>query len=62
MKVFAITIVVMMFSTHEYGQSVNGENHLADFNSKGVGLTKTLLKFADRQHLPIAIEYVDSDS
>ena len=61
-RVFAITIVVMMFSTHAYGQSVHGEDHLADFNSKGVGLTETLLKFADQQHLPIAIEYVDSDS
>jgi hypothetical protein len=62
MKVFAIIIVVMMFSTHAYGQTVHGEDQLADFNSKGVGLTETLLKFADRQHLPIAIEYVDSDS
>src|SRR6202795_1918512 len=62
MKVFAIIIVVMMFSTHAYGQSVHSEDQIADFNSKGVGLTETLLNFADQQHLPIAIEYVDSDS
>lgn len=61
MKVFAIIIVVMMFSTHAYGQSVH-EDQLVDFNSKSVGLTETLLRFADQQHLPIAIEYVDSDS
>jgi hypothetical protein len=62
MKIFAIIIVVMMFSTHAYGQSVHGEDQIADFNSKGVGLTETLLKFADQQHLPVAVEYVDSDS
>jgi len=31
MKVFAIIIVVMMFSTHAYGQSVHGEDQLVDF-------------------------------
>jgi hypothetical protein len=62
MKIFAIIIVVMMFSTHAYGQSVHSEDQIADFNSKGVGLTETLLKFADQQHLPVAVEYVDSDS
>jgi hypothetical protein len=49
-----------LFSTHAYGQSVHGEDQFADFNSKGVGLTETLIRFADQQHLPIAIEYVDS--
>jgi hypothetical protein len=34
----------------------------SDFNSKGVGLAETILKFSHQQHLRIAIEYVDRAS
>jgi hypothetical protein len=62
MKTLAITCIVLLFSPHIYGQSTHSEDRIHNFESKGVGLTETLLKFADQQHLPIAIEYVDSDS
>ena len=45
-----------------YGQDTSIERPASDFNSKGVGLTETLLKFAHQQHLRIAIEYVDRAS
>jgi len=61
-KAFAITCLVLLFSPHIYGQSPHSEDRAHDFESKGVGLTETLLKFSDQQHLPIVIEYVDSDS
>jgi hypothetical protein len=61
-KALAITCIVLLFSPHIYGQSPHPEDRAHDFESKGVGLTETLLKFSDQQHLPIAIEYVDSDS
>jgi hypothetical protein len=62
MKALAITCVVLLFSPHVYGQSTHPKDRAHDFESKGVGLTETLLRFSDQQHLPIAIEYVDSDS
>ena len=45
-----------------YGQDTRLERPASDFNSKGVGLTETLLKFSHQQHLRIAIEYVDRAS
>lgn len=62
MKVLQITLIVLLFSLHAYGQSPHPEDRAHDFESKGVGLTETLLKFSVQQHLPIAIEYIDSDS
>jgi hypothetical protein len=38
------------------------DRRASDFESKGVGLTKTLLEFSDREHVPMAIEYVDRGS
>ena len=45
-----------------YGQDTPLERPASDFNSKGVGLTETLLKFSHQQHLRIGIEYVDRAS
>jgi hypothetical protein len=45
-----------------YGQDSPLERPAFDFNSKGVGLTETLLKFSHQQHLQIAIEYIDRAS
>jgi hypothetical protein len=52
----------LLFSPFVYGQGDSLDRRASDFNSKGVGLTETLLKFAHEQHLPIAIEYVDRAS
>jgi len=38
------------------------DRRASDFESKGVGLTETLLEFSDREHVPMAIEYVDRGS
>jgi hypothetical protein len=38
------------------------ERSVSDFNSKGIGVTETLLKFSHQQRLRIAIEYVDRAS
>jgi hypothetical protein len=43
-------------------QDISADNRVSSFDSKGAALTETLLKFADQQHLRIAIEYVDQDS
>lgn len=45
-----------------YGQDSPLQRPAFDFNSKGVGLTETLLKFSHQQHLRIAIEYVNQAS
>jgi hypothetical protein len=45
-----------------YGQDNPLERFASDFESKGAGLTETLLKFSHQQHLRIAIEYVDRAS
>jgi hypothetical protein len=45
-----------------YGQDTPLERPSSDFNSKGVGLTETVLKFSHQQHLRIAIEYVERAS
>jgi hypothetical protein len=62
MKLLAIIFIVLLFSPHIYGQSTRTRDRASDFQSKGVGLTETLLRFADQRHLPIAIEYVGRDS
>lgn len=45
-----------------YGQDAPLERPASDFNSKGVGLTETLLRFSHQQHLRVGIEYVDRAS
>ena len=52
----------LLFSPCVYGQDNPLERRVSDFDSKGVGLTETLLKFSHQEHLPIAIEYVDRAS
>jgi hypothetical protein len=58
----AIACGFLLFSPCAYGQGDSLERRASDFNSKGVGLTETLLKFSHEEHLPIAIEYVDRAS
>jgi hypothetical protein len=58
----AIACGFLLFSPCVYGQSVPLERRASSFDSKGVGLTETLLKFSHEEHLPIAIEYVDRAS
>jgi hypothetical protein len=58
----AIACGFLLLSPSVYGQSNLLERRASDFNSKGVGLTETLLKFSHQEHLPIAIEYVDRAS
>jgi hypothetical protein len=43
-------------------QNISADNRVSSFDSNSAALTETLLKFADQQHLRIAIEYVDQDS
>ena len=43
-------------------QNISADNRVSSFESKGAALTETLLKFAEQQHLRIAIEYLDQDS
>jgi hypothetical protein len=58
----AIVWVFLLVSPCVYAQSGSLERPAADFTSKGLGLTETLLKFAHEEHLPVAIEYVDRAS
>src|SRR5438477_11939528 len=58
----AIACGFLLFSPCVYGQSDPLERRASSFNSKGVGLTETLLKFSREEHLPIAIEYIDRAS
>jgi hypothetical protein len=58
----AIAWVFLLLSPCVYAQTDSLERPAADFTSKGVGLTETILKFAHEEHLPIAIEYVDRAS
>src|SRR5207253_8050956 len=58
----AIACGFLLFSPCVYGQSGPLERRASSFNSKGAGLTETLLKFSHEEHLPIAIEYVDRAS
>jgi hypothetical protein len=58
----AIACGFLLLAPCVYGQDTPLERPAFDFNSKGVGLTETLLKFSHQQHLRIAIEYVDRAS
>ena len=58
----ALACGFLLFSHCVYGQNNVLERPAADFNSKDVGLTEALLRFAHQEHLPIAIEYVDRAS
>jgi hypothetical protein len=58
----AIACGFLLLAPCVYGQDTPLERPASDFNSKGVGLTETLLKFSHQQHLRIAIEYVDRAS
>ena len=62
MSAHAILIVLVLFSRGVCGQDRSLERRASDFDSKGVGLTETLLKFSHQEHLPIAIEYIDRAS
>jgi len=58
----AIACGFLLFAPCIYGQDKPLERPASDFDSKGVGLTETLLTFSHQQHLPIAIEYIDRAS
>jgi hypothetical protein len=58
----AIACGFLLFAPYVYGQDDPLERRVSDFDSKGVGLTETLLKFSHQQHLPIAVEYLDRAS
>jgi hypothetical protein len=58
----AIACGFLLFTSCVYGQDNPLERSASDFESKGVGLTETLLKFSHQQHLRMAIEYVDRAS
>jgi hypothetical protein len=58
----AIACCFPLFAPCIYGQDNPLERPASEFNSRGVGLTETLLKFSHQQHLRIAIEYVDRAS
>jgi hypothetical protein len=58
----AIACGFLLLAPCVYGQDTRLERPAFDFNSKGVGLTETLLKFSHQQHLRIAIEYVNQTS
>ena len=58
----AIACGFLLLASCVYGQDTPLERPASDFNSKGVGLTETLLKFSHQQNLRIAVEYVDRNS
>ena len=58
----AIACGFLLLASCVYGQNSTLERRVSGFDSKGVGLTATLLKFSHQEHLPIAIEYVDRAS
>jgi hypothetical protein len=58
----AIAWGFLLFSPCVYGQNSSLERRASDFDSKGVGLAETLLKFSHQEHLPLAIEYIDRTS
>jgi len=58
----AIACGFLLLAPCVYGQDTPLERPASDFNSKGVGLTETVLKFSHQQHLRIAIQYVDRAS
>ena len=58
----AIACGFLLLAPCVYGQDTPLERPASDLNSKGVGLTETLLKFSHQQHLRVAVEYVDRAS
>jgi hypothetical protein len=58
----AILSVLLLIAPCLYGQDNSLERPASDFDSKGIGLTETLLNFSHQQRLRIAIEYVDRAS
>ena len=58
----AIACGFLLLAPSVHGQDVPLERPASDFNSVGVGLTETLLKFSHQQRLRIAVEYVDKAS
>jgi len=58
----AIAFGFLLFACCVHGQDNPLARHADDFESRGVGLTETLLRFSHQQHLRIAIEYVDRAS
>ena len=58
----AIACGFLLLASCVYGQDTRLERPASDFNSKGVGLTETLLRFSHQQNLRIAVEYVDRAS
>jgi hypothetical protein len=59
---FLVTFAILLASSYTEGQSTPAGERLVDFESRNAGLTETLLEFAVQRHLPIAIEYIDSES
>jgi hypothetical protein len=49
----AIAFVFLLIAPCLYGQDNSLKRSASDFDSKGVGLTETLLKFSHQQHLRI---------
>lgn len=62
MRKGAIAWVFLLIASCVYGQNNSLERPASDFDSKGVGLTETLLKFSHQQQLRIAVEFVDQSS
>ena len=58
----AIACGFLLFASCACGQDNPLARSASDFESEGVGLTETLLKFSHQQQLRIAIEYVDRTS
>jgi hypothetical protein len=58
----AIAFVFLLIAPCLYAQDNSLERPASDFDSKGLGLTETLLKFSQQQHLRIAVEYIDRSS
>jgi hypothetical protein len=58
----AIAWFFLLVAPSVYAQSDSLERPVANFTSRGVGLTETILKFAQEELLPVAIEYVDRTS
>jgi hypothetical protein len=58
----AIACGFLLLSPCVFGQSSPLERRASDFDSKGIGLTETLLKFSHQEHLSLALEYIDRAS
>jgi len=58
----AIVCGFLFFAPLVYAQNNPVDRLASDFNSSGIGLTETLLRFCLQQNLPIAVEYVDRAS